>query len=237
MTSDGCPDPDRCPVPDPRSIDLRRVRLAHLDAYRRMFRVHAADRPAREFNPGDTASTRFAPLARSAHLYLADTRTTALLETVFHEVHRTVPRVIYRATGLAGRALSTVRIARRTPVVDLRDPALEHLGLRRDQLVATTAAHHGCTRRWAQRLMQRRIGGTQPAGLLWNSRIAELAATDSPLLADVLAREPSEVAILYRPPANGATLGEAHTEHADLTGRQGRLLVDEIAELLDAEVH
>lgn len=237
MTADGCADADRCPVPDPGSIDLRRVRLAHLDAGRRMFRAHAAQRSATEYRSAGTGSTRFAPLAGSAHLYLADTRTTALLETVFHEVHRTVPRVIYRATSLAGRALSTVQIRRRTPVVDLRDPALDRLGLRRDQLVATTAAHHGCTRQWAQRLVRRRLGRTQPAGLLWNSRIAELAGTDSPLLADVLAREPSEVAILYRPPANQTTLGDPLTEHSDLTGGQGRLLVDEIAELLDAEVH
>ena len=45
-------------------------------------------------------------------------------------------------------------------------PALAALGLNRSQLVATVAAHDPCTRRWAERLIARHIGGTPTVGLL-----------------------------------------------------------------------
>lgn len=202
-----------------------------------MFRVHPASRRSADVNTTGTGNTRFAPIVGTGHLYLADTRTTALLETVFHDVHANLSRVVYSATDLVARSLSSVTIARRTPVIDLRDPALAHLGLARNELVATTPAHYACTRQWSLRLVARRFGRTQPVGIVWNSRIAELAGRDSTLLADVLAREPSEVVVLFRPPADATLLGSALLEHANLSIGQGRLLVDEIAELLDAEVH
>ena len=57
----------------------------------------------------------------------------------------------------------------------------------RGQLVACTPAHHACTREWAVALYGRRIGPVTPVGLLWQSRVAELAGADSLLLGDLLA--------------------------------------------------
>jgi hypothetical protein len=96
--------------------------------------------------------------------------------------------------GAAALAVTwaTCRSPATCPVPDLRDGALARLGLQRWQLTATSAAHNPCTRAWAEVLSRRRIGGVAPRGLLWHSRVAELAADDAPLLADLLEGTPSE---------------------------------------------
>ncbi|MFL6139725.1 MAG: hypothetical protein ACJ74O_18280 [Frankiaceae bacterium] len=60
------------------------------------------------------------------------------------------------------------------------------MGLKRDQLVATTPAHYVCTRAWATHLHQRRIGSVTPVGLVWQSRIAELATAAEQLGAVIV---------------------------------------------------
>lgn len=82
--------------------------------------------------------------------------------------------------------------------MDLRDDALADLGIKRDGLVSTTAAHYPCTRQWAEMLHRRRgIGAARPVGLMWQSRVAELASGDSPLFADLLRAGPAEVFVLF----------------------------------------
>lgn len=233
MTADDCPDPGSCPVPDPTDVDLRRLRLAHLEPGRTLARVHPADHPAGRLNDRGRGDGRFSPLPGHRHAYAGDTRTVALLETCFHNVHQSAPRIIYTATDLVNNALSTVTVTDRTPLVDLRDDQLDRLGLDRRQLVATTPAHYPCTRQWAVLLLQRRIGGVTPAGLIWNSRVAELAQADSPLLDDLLATRTSQVAVIYDTPAFQQDEGP---HYPTLVDGQGRLLIDLIAEQLDAHI-
>lgn len=236
MTAPGCRAPDGCPVPDPTAVDLRRLRLAHLEPGRILDRVYDQAYPATGFNSSGAGDGRFSPLVGRAHAYAGDTRTVALLETVFHDIHASMPRVIYGATDLAGRALGRVTVQRQLPLIDLRDAALDRLGLDRSQLTATTAAHYPCTRQWADRLLSRRIGGATSVGLLWNSRVAELAGTDSPLLGDLLDSTASEACVLYDD-GSGRMLSDAGGGFDDLLGpTQGRLLIDQIAEQLDAVV-
>lgn len=236
MTAAGCPTPDRCPVPDPAEVDLRRLRLVHLVPGRVLDRVHDRAYPVAAFDPSGAGDSRFSPIDGHPHAYLGGTRTVALLETVFHNVHQDTPRLIFAATDLAQRALGRVRIERRLPLVDLRDPALEQLGLDRSQLTATAPAHYPCTREWAQRLLGHRIGGTTTVGLMWNSRVAELAAEDSVLLNDLLEGTASEACVLYDD-GSGTMLSDAGGGFDDLTGStQGRLLIDQIAEQIDAMV-
>jgi hypothetical protein len=235
VTAPDCRSPATCPVPDPGAVDLRRLRLAHLEPGRVLDRVFPTAHGVLGFNDSGEGDTRFAPLSGMAHLYAGDTRTVALLETVFHNVHQAAPRLIFAATDLAGRSLGRVRVEARVPLVDLRDGALARLGLQRWQLTATSAAHYPCTRAWARVLSRRRIGGVAPRGLLWHSRVAELAADDSPLLADLLEGTPSEACVLYE------GVGIALSDHGggldDLGGAsQGRLLIDQIAEHLNATV-
>jgi hypothetical protein len=99
--------------------------------------------------------------------------------------------------SLKNKGLATLRAPERFRLIDLRDPALTDLGLERLQLVSTTAAHYPCTRQWAKALHSRKIGSVKPAGLLWNSRVAELAKVGSPLLADLLPGAPEEVVVLF----------------------------------------
>jgi hypothetical protein len=222
-------------VPDSAGVDLRRLRLAYLEPGPVLHRVYESTHGLLGFNDPGRGEARFSPREGSAHLYLADTRTVALLETVFHNVHELTPRLIYEATDLVGRGLGRLAVDSRVPVVDLRDEALSHLGLERHQLVATTAAHYSCTRQWADVLLSRRIGRITPAGLLWNSRVAELSGTDSPLLDDLLEGSTSEVVVLYDD--DRITLSDAGGGFVSLVGpTHGRLLVDQIAEQLDAVI-
>lgn len=236
MSAPGCRAPGRCPVPDIHRVDLRGLRLAHLEPDRPLRRAHLAQRSAAAFNVSGRGDTRFGPLDGVGHAYVGASRTVVLLETVFHDVYRARPRVVYAGTDLVGWALGQVHATRRLALIDLRNAALERLGLRRDQLITTAPAHYPCTRQWADHLRGRRIGGVATVGLLWNSRVAELAADDSLLLADLLEDQSSEVAVIYHAESAGPLTAIAGGFDTLATG-QGRLLIDQIATLLDAEIH
>lgn len=237
MTAPDCPAPDDCPVSDPEEVDLRGLRLAHLRAGDRLHRVHERTYAATVFNRSHDGNTRFAPLADTGHVYLAASRTVALLETVFHDVHHHVPRIIYEATDLAGWQLTEIRLEVDIALLDLRDPQLGRLGIDRDQLVATTPAHYPCTRHWAQVLADRRPGGATPSGLLWHSRVAELATADSVLLDDLLDGPNSQICVLYDTTLTTDVLQPAGPTFDDLSDGQGRLLVEAVAQHIRAEVH
>lgn len=196
------------------------------------------------FNGSAKGDTRFAPVADARGetvptLYGGDTRTVVLLETVFHDVHGVAPRVIYEGRDLAGRGLATLTSPTRLPLVDLRDDALQAIGLDRTQLVTTTPAHYACTREWGMTLHERKIGGVAPAGLLWRSRVAELARFDSLLLDDLLAGDSAEVFVLFgsRAPTDAAAYAPGEPHYGDLIGGEGRLLLDHLATHLDATIH
>lgn len=241
MTAPGCGDRASCPVPDPGDVDLRRLRLARLPpglvfhtAYRR------AHWPGL-FNPSDLGNARFSPLAVDGvtvpTLYGAATQTVALLESCFHGVHERATRLISEPLDLGSRGLIALSAPTALPLVDLRNTALARVGMTRAQLVATTPEHYACTREWAVRLHRRRIGGVAPAGLLWQSRIAELAQADSLLLGDLLSVA-SEVFVLFgdRVPADPETWHPGDPRYPDLTTADGRLLAEQIAEQLGAVI-
>lgn len=236
MTGFDCPLKASCPVPDVEGVDLRRLRLAHLAPGEGWFHVHDQAYPSPAFNRSGRGDTRFAPLTGVGHQYLARRQTVALLETVFHDVHELADRIIYTATELDGRHLSQVNVAERVPLLDLRDPQLERLGVERG-LVTSSRAHFPCTRRWAATLIGRRIGGVQPAGWVWNSRVAGLARADTPLLDDLLEPPASEIAVLYRPYTPAGALTATVPLFDELTSGHGWLLIADVAELLGAEIH
>jgi RES domain len=241
MTAPGCLDPASCQVPNPRDVDLRRLRLARLPAglvfhtaYRRLYW------PAL-FNPSGDGNARFSPLAVDgaavATLYGAVTQTVALLETCFHGVHEMATRLISERLDLAPRGLVALSAPSPFPLVDLRNPALARVGMNRAQLVATTPEHYACTREWAVALHDRRIGGVAPAGLLWQSRIAELAQADSLLLGDLLTVS-SEVFVLFgdRAQPDPDEWHPGDPRYDDLATGDGRLLAEQIAEQLHAVI-
>jgi hypothetical protein len=161
----------------------------------------------------------------------------ALLETAFHEVHQTAGRLISERVELAPRGLAAITVPSSLPLVDLRDEGLARLGLARSQLVTTTPEHFACTREWAAELHRRRIGPATPVGVLWSSRVAELATADSLLLGDPLPRS-SDVCVLFgdRVPTDPAAWEPGDPRFDDLTAGGGRLLAEQISEQLGAVI-
>ena len=86
-------------------------------------------------------------------------------------------------------------------------------------------------------LHRRRVGGVTPVGLLWQSRIAELARADSLLLADLLTVA-SEVFMLFgdRVPTDPDAWLPGDPHYGDLASGVGRGLAELIAEQLGAVI-
>lgn len=241
MTAPGCLDPASCQVPNPGDVDLRRLRLCRLPAG---VVFHTAYRRAHWptlFNASGPGSARFSPIAVGGTtvptLYGAATQTVALLESCFHGVHERATKIVSEPLDLAPRGLVAISAPTLLPLIDLSNDALAHLGLTRAQLVATTPEHYACTREWAVTLHGRRIGGVTPVGLLWQSRIAELARADSLLLRDLLSIA-SAVFVLFgdRAPTDPAAWSPGDPHFDDLTIGDGRLLAEQVAEQLGAVI-
>lgn len=241
MTAPDCLDPEKCPVPDPREVDLRRLRLARVGAGSVLHTAYRRASWPSLFNFSGQSDGRFSPLmgARGVipSMYAAATQTVALLETAFHEVHASGARVISLPIDLARRGVVALSVLKPLALIDLRDEALGRLGLSREQLVATTPQHYACTRQWALALHDRRIGGVSAVGLVWHSRIAELARADSLLLGDLLAFG-SEACVLFgdRVPTTPRAWVPGDPHYEDLSIGNGRLLAEQIAEHLGAVI-
>lgn len=188
-----------CPVPEPTAGHVRGVRTVVVDPAARTWYRGGATVHGTETLVPEVGNTRFAPLPGAGHLYIGATLTVALLESALHEASGPDP-TIYRA-ALVGQAVTPVTLRAPVRFADLRDDALDRLGLDRSALVDTTPAHYPCTRAWAQRLQVHRPGGHQVEGILWHSRQADLHARANPdgLVADLVRHQPAEVAVLWHP--------------------------------------
>jgi hypothetical protein len=241
LTAAGCLDPAGCPVPDPNSLDLRRLRLTHLPEGQTLHVAYMRKHWPALFNASGRGNTRFSPLLIGAlpvpTMYAARAQTVALLETSFHDVHQTGTRIISERTQLANRGLVTVTVPERLALVDLSDDGLSRVGLTRAQLVATSPEHYACTREWGGALHGRGFGRYRAAGLLWRSRVAELAQADSILFADLL-RLAGEACVLFGDRVSSTSgdwqPGDPHYE--DLSVGDGRLLAEQLAEQLGAVI-
>ena len=146
-------------------------------------------------------------------------------------------KIISEALDLAPRGVVALTAPVSLPLIDLTDDGLSRVGLSRAQLVATTPEHYACTREWSEALHGRRVGGVTPVGLLWQSRIAELAQADSLLLADLLTVA-SDVFVLFgdRVPTDPAAWLPGDPHYDDLASGYGRSLAELIAEQLGAVI-
>lgn len=233
MTAADCSDPADCPVPSPpagkRVGDFRTVVLP---AGAEVCRGFAFRRGYDSFNPG-FGDTRFAPLTTEASgsvptLYGGVDDVGVLLETVLHDVHHDVAdRVIYEAI-VREWGLAFVRLPRDLVVVDLRDEALEELGITRAQLITTTAEHYCCTREWARWLHAHRIGRIKAEGILWHSRQAELHQPGIRREAFMLWGD--------RAPSRPGEYPLTGPGVRNLTEGVGRILLDQLAVDLDARI-
>lgn len=220
-----CPDPPSCTVLQDPSGFTTITYAPGVPLYRVYSSVWGYD----EANPG-FGDTRFSPVddpltgVRLPSLYLGETEVAALLETVFHEVHHQTPRTIYER-DLRGQLLAHVETPREVQLVDLRDPELSRLTHDRDQVASSAAEHYPCTRRLAIDLLQ-----LHPTahGLIWHSRQAEL-----------LDQPEEQVIVLFCGGRFQMGRGEWPLRgpgNRNLYEGPGRLLIDEVAEELDASV-
>jgi hypothetical protein len=193
-----------------------------------LYRVYDATRGYDEHNPG-YGDARFSPIddpatgKRLPSMYLAASRTAALLETVFRDVHHASGRIIYER-DLVGKLLAHMLVPAVAALGDLRDPQLARMGVQRSQVVSSPAEHYPCTRRLA---IQASAAHTMQ-GLIWHSRQAELAG-----------EAPAEVIVLFGEPRYRSGRGSwplLSPGTSTLYEGPGRLLVDEIAEALEAVI-
>ncbi len=225
-----CPDPARCPVPDPPG-GASDFGVVVLPAGTVVWRTYQLKFGYDEYNPG-IGDTRFAPLITATGpvptLYCGNDAVVVLLEALFHDVHQAVgDRIVYEGV-VRNWGLAQVRLPRDVRLVDVRNPALTRCGLARPQLVATTAAHYPCTRRWAQWFHAVSHSGADCEGIAWHSRQAELH----------LSADDREVYLFFgdRAPAGRGVFPLAGPGVLNLVEGPGRLLLERIAEELDARV-
>lgn len=221
-----CPTPKACPI----AATLSRLETMDLDSARPLYRVYDRTWGYDEFNEGH-GDSRFAPIddlvtgKRLPSMYLGETPTTVLLETVFHDVHEQ-RRIVYQA-HLHEKLLAYIKPPANARLGDLRDPQLDKLGLTRGQIVSSPAEHYPCTRLLAiAALAQSHDPPLQ--GLIWHSRQAELGG-----------KAAQEVIVLYgdeRYPSTPGSWRRFGPGSQNLHEGPGRLLVDRIADDLRAVV-
>lgn len=225
-----------CPVVDLDDVDLRRVRTTEVRADQVFHRSIPDGFPLESLNPSPKQG-RFSPVPGTAFAYLGGSHTVALLESVFHEVTPSpTSRAIYRDLHLRGRVVGTVVTDRNLRVIDLRDGELERLDIDRAQLITTGSEHYPCSTAVAARLLQLTPGHQPVQGIVWGSRVAEIARSGSELLGDLLHDPVSEALVVYGDPADSPLRPSGPPIH--LLNPDGTWLpfVDEIAEQLDAVI-
>lgn len=221
-----CPDPGSCVV----AATLPRLQVVTLARGTPLFRVYDGTYGYDQHNPG-FGDTRFAPVddpntgTRLPNMYLGQTPTTVLLETIFHDVHDAGSNVVYEQ-HLVERLLAHIVVPIDATLGDLRHTALNDLGLQRTQVVSSPAEHYPCTRKLAIAALGQ--PHTPPLqGLIWHSRQAELASTP-----------PQEVIVLFgeRYQTTPGSWPRVPPGSQNLYEGPGRPLVDRIASDLGAVI-
>jgi hypothetical protein len=221
-----CPDPGSCVV----ATALPTLKTVTLASGRTLYRVYDGKYGYDQHNPG-SGDTRFAPIddpttgKRLPNMYLGETPSTVLLESIFHDVHDAGSKVIYQHK-LVGKLLAHMVVPDGATLGDLRDPALDELRLTRNKVVSSPAEHYPCTRRLAiEALAQSHTPPLQ--GLIWHSRQAELAKTP-----------PQEVIVLFgeRYKTTPGSWKLVAPGLQNLYEGPGRVRVDEIATDLGATI-
>jgi RES domain-containing protein len=221
-----CPDPGSCVV----AKALPTLTTVPLESGRTLYRVYDGKYGYDQHNPG-FGDTRFAPIddpatgKRLSNMYLGETPATVLLESIFHDVHKAGSMVIYQK-DLVGKLLAHMTVPDDATLGDLRDPALDKLGLTRSQVASSPAEHYPCTRKLAIAALGQ--SHTPPLqGLIWHSRQAELAKAPA-----------QEVIVLfgerYKTTVGSWKLVAPGLEN--LYAGPGRVRVDEIATDLKATI-
>lgn len=215
-----------CPIVAPGDIDRRRLQTHNMAPGSERFRVGDVRFGSAVFTEPARGNGRFSPLPRRGHSYVADRWSAAILESALHEVHGRNPRIY--AVTLAGLTIHRLRFVDPVRLVDLRDPALNELGLDRSQLTAAVPLHYPCTRAVADHI----AGSKGTVGMVWTSRQGALHAERNRdgLAAEVLHHQNLDVAVIYAPDHTG-TIEVVESEPLVVNGEPNRFVV-ELANML-----
>lgn len=157
-------------VPVPPAGGLRPL-LATWRRGTRIWRCHEAKLAPKEFNPG-LGHGRFHPLfdavtgAPIPTLYGADEVSGTLSETVFRSVPARGPSKRIRTSALRPLCLSSLVLRRDVTLADLSGHGLRRIGVRRAELIESSAAQYNTTARWAEAIHR----DSTVDGLLWVAR-------------------------------------------------------------------
>jgi hypothetical protein len=106
-------------------------------------------------------------------LYAGTTLDCALMETVFHDVPFDAGLKIWsKATHVAGKVYSTIKLDRNLALIDLSSIPLRKLGISRKELIECDSSQYAETRAWALALHDE---NPNAEGLTWTSRQADPA--------------------------------------------------------------
>jgi hypothetical protein len=158
-----CDPPRRCPG-SPVLTSLKQGSI--------LFRIHLAKYKGNEFNPTPATSPhkggRFDHTSPGeAFLYAGSTLAAAVVETLMRDLPPSPAARLLPFSQVAGRAISTLRLARDVELVLLRGRGLSQLGQDR-WLVSCEAADYPTTRAWATAI---RRWAPEAAGLAWLDRL------------------------------------------------------------------
>ena len=229
----GCPDAGECPVVDPGIP--RHLRSHTIPASTSLYSVSRHDSV---FNRSGVGDSRFSPLFGAdgtaiPHVYLAQNQLGALLESALHSTWNTSTRV--KRSTLGGLSMRIVTCRNELRVADIRNTELKRHGIMRNQLVASAPEHYRCTRIWAQPRAPLSIGGRTATGFIWNSRQAELAATNAMAPMSALltgADQTTEVVVIYDHDDVGDSPFTTQTLYEDLSTGAGLNFVMEAASIM-----
>lgn len=203
-------DPARSPVPYPNLANPPLVDT--ISAGSEFWRAYSSRGPV-NFNPGKGRPTRFAPIqvrgATLSTMYVGETKSAALSESLFHDVPVTGPARRIPESRLASWTLHLLVCTRELRIARLRGPGLARIGITHGQLVESPATEYPYTAAWAEAVLE---STPDVDGLIWTSRQDSAAA--ALLLVDT---------------------GDANSTYLPLGGPQaldtgaGRWLVDQVA--------
>ena len=141
-----------------------------LPAGSELHRIYSQRYTGNAFNPSAERLNRFSPIFRRGEvvpvLYAAESRESAIFETLFHNVAHGGRRQTLRAKAIEDKCYGSWITQRSLRLASLHAPDLARWRLTVDQLTATHAVYYPQTARWAEAI---HTNHRDIEGLVWTS--------------------------------------------------------------------
>ncbi|MGE9550351.1 RES family NAD+ phosphorylase [Erwinia amylovora] len=193
--------------------DRLEVNFATWRAGNPIHRLHSARFTALRFNPGK-GSSRFSPLGNGVPtLYGGANIGVAVMETLFHDLPQDSAGVPFDLARLDGMVHSVITPCLDLNLVDLNPKTLRKLGVRRSELLDSSADQYVYTREYALAIS---LACPEAHGLQWSSR--QHGETAVMLFGDRVRPEELTVTIESQRLLGSDAVMEAIEEEADQLG-------------------